>query len=124
VYKTARAGIPSTRYTDHITPTLLKLHWLPIDKRIDFKIAALTYKTLNYHQPAYLFELLHHDTNSYSLRSATQNFLKIPYAKSEIGRRSFSFAAPTVWNSLPLSIRESPSLDLFLSRLKTRLFPP
>jgi hypothetical protein len=120
----ARAIVPSTRYTDHITPTLRKLHWLPIDKRIDFKIAALTYKTLNYHQPAYLFELLHPDTPSYSLRSATKNFLKIPYMKSEIGRRSFSFAAPTVWNSLPLSIRESPSLDLFLSRLKTHLFPP
>jgi hypothetical protein len=120
----ARAVVPSTRYTDHITPTLRKLHWLPIEERITFKIAALTYKTLNYNQPTYLLELLHPAIATRALRSSTQQLLKIPAIKSEIGRRSFSFSAPTVWNSLPLSLRSSPSLDLFLSRLKTHLFPP
>ena len=28
------------------------LHWLPVCKRIDFKIATLTYKLLNHQQPA------------------------------------------------------------------------
>jgi hypothetical protein len=120
----ARAVVPSTRYTDHITPTLRKLHWLPIDERITFKIASLTYKTLNYKQPTYLLELLHPVVPTRTLRSSTQQLLKIPAIKSQIGRRSFSFSAPTVWNSLPLPLRSSPSLDLFLSRLKTHLFPP
>ena len=120
----ACAVVPSTRYTDHITPTLRKLHWLPIDERITFKIASLTYKTLNYKQPTYLLELLHPVVPTRTLRSSTQQLLKIPAIKSQIGRRSFSFSAPTVWNSLPLSLRSSPSLDLFLSRLKTHLFPP
>ena len=31
----------------HITPTLKKLHWLPIHQRIHFKIASLTVKTFN-----------------------------------------------------------------------------
>src|SRR5580692_2895161 len=120
----ARAVVPSTHYTDHITPTLRKLHWLPIDERITFKIASLTYKTLNYKQPTYLLELLHPVVPTRTLRSSTQQLLKIPAIKSQIGRRSFSFSAPTVWNSLPLSLRSSPSLDFFLSRLKTHLFPP
>jgi len=33
-----------------------------------------------------------------------------------------SFAAPTVWNSIPLSIRQSPSIGFFKRHLKTHLF--
>jgi len=35
-----------------------QLHWLPIQARIDFKIATLTYKVLSSGQPAYLRELI------------------------------------------------------------------
>ena len=38
------------------------------------------------------------------------------------GERSFQHAAPKEWNNLPLDIRESPSLAIFKSRLKTFLF--
>src|SRR5437899_5941879 len=35
----ARVIFPSLKRSDHITPALVKLHWLPIHKRIKFKIA-------------------------------------------------------------------------------------
>jgi len=35
-----------------------------------------------------------------------------------IGRRAFRFAAPTIWNSIPLSIRSLPSLNSFKRSLK------
>ena len=38
------------------------------------------------------------------------------------GERSFQHAAPKYWNNLPLGIRESPSLAILTSRLKTFLF--
>ena len=38
------------------------------------------------------------------------------------GERSFQHAAPKEWNNLPLDIRDSPSLAIFKSRLKTFLF--
>jgi hypothetical protein len=120
----ARAVVPSVGYTDHITPTLRRLHWLRIVDRIMYKIAALTYKTLHYKQPTYLFELLHPTIPTRTLRSSNQNLLTAPLVKSEIGRRSFSFAAPAVWNSLPLSLRLTTEPSLFLSRLKIYLFPP
>jgi hypothetical protein len=120
----ARVVFPSVRYSDHITPTLRKLHWLPIKARITFKIAALTYKTLHYKQPAYLLELLHPHIPSRNLRSSDLNLLSKPFVKTEIGRRSFSFAAPTIWNSLPLSLRSMPNPTSFLTHLKTYLFPP
>ena len=31
---------------DHITPVLEKLHWLPVQSRIPFKVAIITYETL------------------------------------------------------------------------------
>ena len=34
-----------------VTPTLQRLHWLPIKSRIDFKIASMTFKVLLNNQP-------------------------------------------------------------------------
>ena len=43
---------------DHITPVLAELHWLPVEKRIIFKILLLTYKALHSQAPTYISELL------------------------------------------------------------------
>src|SRR5579864_5824318 len=49
----ARAIVPIIKRSQHITPTLRALHWLPIRQRITYKIAVLTFKTLQYKQPSY-----------------------------------------------------------------------
>ena len=120
----ARVVLPFIKRHNHITPALRKLHWLPIKQRITFKIAILTFKTLHHGQPTYLFDLLTRHNPVRSLRSSSQSLLTVPIIKSEIGRRSFTFSAPTVWNSLPLSLRTATSLSSFRSSLKTHLFPP
>jgi Reverse transcriptase (RNA-dependent DNA polymerase)/Endonuclease-reverse transcriptase len=120
----ARVIFPSVRRHHHITPTLKQLHWLPIRQRIIFKIASLTYKTLHNHKPSYLFQLLNPYVPTRNLRSLDKSLLTIPDIRSANGRRSFAFAAPTIWNSLPLVLRSSPTLALFLSGLKMHLFPP
>jgi len=116
--------LPYTKRFDHISPALKKLHWLPIQQRILFKIATITYKTLQNKQPSYLYDLLQHHNPSRSLRSASQHLLIIPRIDSANGRRSFSFSSPAIWNSLPLSIRLSPTLSSFRSAIKTHFFPP
>jgi len=122
----ARVVVPSVRRNHHITPTLRQLHWLPIPQRITFKIAFITFKTLHHKQPAYLAELLtpRHNTSHNTRSSDSPNFLSVPKIYSEQGRRSFLYAAPTIWNSLPDSLRASVSVSSFLSGLKTHLFPP
>ena len=42
--------------------------------------------------------------------------------RATIGDRAFPAAAASVWNSLPETVRSSPSLPVFRSRLKTELF--
>src|SRR5207253_11431843 len=99
----ARVVVPSVRRNHHITPTLRQLHWLPITKRITFKIAFITFKTLHNKHPSYLAELLtpRHDSSHNTRSSDSPNFLSVPKINSERRRRSFLYAAPTLWNSLP-----------------------
>ena len=42
----ARAVVPSVKKFDHISSVLNELHWLPVEKRIIFQIATLTYITV------------------------------------------------------------------------------
>ena len=42
--------------------------------------------------------------------------------KKSYGDRSFSVAAPTLWNTLPVSLRNTDSILTFKSSLKTYLF--
>ena len=120
----ARAVVPSVKRHEHITPTLRMLHWLPVQQRVRYKVCLLTYKALTCNSPSYLKDLLHPYIPARPLRSSNTNLLSIPRMDSCSGRRSFSFAAPTLWNSLPLHVRCSTTLDSFRSSLKTFLYPP
>jgi len=48
--------------------------------------------------------------------------LHVPFRRTSFGKRSFSTAAPSVWNSLPVSVQNCDTLTLFKSRLKAHLF--
>ena len=54
----ARVVCNTTKFSFHTSTLLKSLHWLPISERINFKIASLTFKVLNYSKPSYLAELL------------------------------------------------------------------
>jgi len=56
---------------------LSNLHWLPIHKRINFKVAILTYKVVSTQQPAYLYNLISYHQPSRSLRSFSQSLLQV-----------------------------------------------
>ena len=84
------------------SPLLSNLHWLPIHKRINFKVAILTYEVLSTQQPAYLYNSLCYHQPSRSLRSSSQSLLQVPRVKTDFGRRAFSSDAPQIWNLPPL----------------------
>ena len=50
--------VTRTKINEHITPVLQQLHWLPVEKRVEFKLLVLTYKTMNGQAPLYLQLLL------------------------------------------------------------------
>ena len=101
---------------DHLDDDLKLLHWLPIKKRIIFKIALLSYKSVNGLAPSYLQDLFRYCAHGHSLK------LVVPQYNLQAGRRSFSAAGPRMFNTLPRFITSSDTVDLFKSRLKTYLF--
>ena len=107
---------------DHITPVLHALHWLPVSYRLQFKLLTLTYKAMHGEGPAYMQDMLTPYRPARSLRSGGELLLKVPRSLSRAGDRAFSVAAPTLWNRLPLAIRQASSTNIFKKRLKTLLF--
>ena len=122
IQNTAARIINKLHKHDHITETLKTLHWLPVKSRIIFKIALLTYKTMNNLAPSYLKDLLNVYRPTRTLRSSSQSLLKKTIIYTNTGRRSFKYSAPEIWNSLPLNIRQSETITSFRKKLKTYLF--
>ena len=118
--------VSKTKMSEHISPVLRDLHWLPVVKRIDHKVLSLTFASLNESATAYLQELAPSYTPPRSLRSASQSRLRLPStegtSRKKYGARSFSNAAPVLWNALPQKLRHAPSISSFRKQLKTHLF--
>ena len=87
-----------------------QLHWLPIERRIRFKLATLTFNAL--HTAPYLSDLLQHHKPTRSLRSSGSHQLLVPHHKLTFGSHTFLFSAPTVLNLLHVSIRHFPLSDV------------
>ncbi|XP_072025158.1 uncharacterized protein [Amphiura filiformis] len=107
-----------------ISKIMRDLHWLPIRKRIAFKISLLTFKALHGQAPPYISELITPYTPYRTLRSSTQNLLKAPRRRprTAYGRRSFAEDAYKEWNNLTSHVRLAPSINAFKAQLKTFLF--
>ena len=110
--------IQKLRKNSPVSHLYLKFHWLNIEQKIIFKISLFIFKCLNGLAPISLSSnLLRKSTfhpDCYSLMITT-------FARSEIGKRSFTFYAPRLWNPLPMNIRSITSIDTFKSSLKSYL---
>ena len=113
-----------SRRSDHVTPLLMQLHWLPVSYRIQYKLSVLCYQIIRSFAPLYLSDLTKIYVPSRSLRSsADERTFKIPLTKKKYqGQRAFSFAGPVTWNSLPRELRYAETLCEFKCQLKTHLF--
>ena len=108
---------------ESVSPILQSLHWLPVRSRIMFKILLFAYECFHDLAPSYLSELLTTYKPERNLRSSKKNLFIIPTVLTKTyGERSFAYAAPILWNSLPDSLRCINTIDHFKSALKTHLF--
>jgi len=104
-----------------------ELHWLDVTDRVRFKLAVLMYRCLHGTASLYLIDsctLTAEVTGRQHLRSVTQRKLVVPrYGLNCFGRRRFSVASPSTWNSLPDSLPDPElSLDTFKRQLNTYIF--
>ena len=105
--------------SDSARPLLQELHWLPVARRVDFKILVLTYKAMRDEAPVYLFELVRPQP-ARTLRSASS--LEVKRTRIKAGGGSFAVAAASLWNALPNFIKTCDTLASFKCRLKKHFF--
>ena len=105
--------------TKHLLSTL---HWWPVRRRIDFKIAVVTYKLLSTGQPSCLACKIMPYVSGRRLRSSESETLTVPRIETAIGLLAFHSAAPSIWNLIPVDIHAAPSLESFRVKLKTHYF--
>ena len=100
------------------------LHFLPVDKRIQFKICVQVYKCLNGLAPEYLSSLLlKRRKKAMGLRADNDELLlETPRTKYRITERAFRVSGPRLWNKLPKDLRGVDNLQEFKRSLKTHLF--
>ena len=96
-----------------------ELGWQPVHKRLKYNKAVFIYKALNCLTPEYITSLLRPVAETYDrrLRSSVNGTLAVPMSHTSLYDRSFSVSAPRLWNSLPVSLRHSTSLNVFKNNL-------
>ena len=87
------------------------VHWLDVSERIQFMLCVNVYKCLHGIAPKNYVQSLH---------STAKGQIDVPHPKtSTYGRRAFSFASPSAWNSLPNYLKDSSlTLDMFKRSLE------
>ena len=80
-----------TKKYEHITPSLIDLHWLPVLYRISYKILLLVHKAINGLSPSYISNLLSFCSSPYSLCSCLNKLLQVSRSKlKSCGDQRFS----------------------------------
>ena len=87
----------------HARPLLRDLHWLPIQHRIEYKVAVLTFKSRSSATaPTYLSRHIKAAVSERTLRLSAVPLLDKPFTRTDFARRAYRCSVPTVWNSLPV----------------------
>jgi len=128
VLNAAARVVSATRKFDRGLMSLLydELHWLDVPERVTYKMGVMVYRCLHGQAPRYLADHLITSSDVASrlrLRSANRHQLIVPRCRlNTYGRRAFSIAGPTVWNSLPDELRDPAcGSDSFKQFLRTVL---
>ena len=115
VQNAAARVVLKLRKRDPIRQEMSNLHWLRITERILFKVIVMTFKCINNMAPVELSSLI----TFHSVENCTLRYM---FLESVHGRRSFRYAAPRLWNALPITIRKLTVLSNFKSKVKHLLF--
>ena len=105
-------------YASSSLEILRKVGVLTVEEQVELNILCLVYKCLYSHVPEGLKDLFQlADSGQSNLRNSSLK-LKVPFSRTETRKRAISFAGPASWNNLPVSVRESPTLQTFKYRAK------
>jgi len=100
------------------TPLLRNLNWLPVEKRIMYKLCLLMFDVQYGSTPVYRAELCSACTDE---RLRSRDFV-IPRMRTCTADSAFMVAVLSAWNALPPELRTITSNTIFHKHLKAHLF--
>jgi hypothetical protein len=121
VLNSAMRVIYGLKRNDHLSAIKDELQWLPVTKRIVYRIAVLTFKAMHGAAPGYITDLLQDYVPTRQLRSSAQRLLYVPPMSTSAGDRALRVVAPKLWNSLPDDIRQCKNVDTFMDKVYKHL---
>jgi hypothetical protein len=94
---------------DNVREYMKKLKWLPIIERIKLKNIKIIHNGIRYKSPEYIYNLfeINEPQNNIQTRQNNGCNLKIPKPVSEFHRKALSIYGPSLYNNIPLNIRNS-----------------
>jgi len=101
----------------HAAPLLHLLHWLPVDRRIKYKLCVLMFDVFHGTAPVHLTDLCSSCTDNRLRSSARGNFL-VRRTRTWFADGSFTVAGLAGWNSPPAHIQMIDSHPAFCRHLK------
>lgn len=110
---------------DHITTHRRKLKMLTIRGRRLYFALCIIYNAYHLKVPSYISDYLKFNLSMRPVRTAVSrgcNTFLLPTFKTDIFKDAFPVAAVRCWNSLPIEIIESGSIEVFKKRVKNFLF--
>jgi len=64
---------------DHISPVLRQLHWLPVQRRVDYKLACFVFSSLSGHAHPHLADDIHLVSESHRRRLRSSTDRRVPF---------------------------------------------
>ena len=113
--RTTQLGLCSRRRGDP-TPRHYctnQLHWLPVQQRITYKLAFLTYKVRSKSTSVYHIDRITEPVCSRTLRSSAIPLLVQPFTRTDFSRRAFRLSAPSDRNLLAQTVLISDFLYVY-----------
>ena len=100
-----------------------ELGWSNFEERRDYLLSVLIYKCCQDIAPAYLTDklTLHSEINIRPSRHTDEATFHIPRTRTELATSAFAVQGPTVWNRIPLHIRNASSVNTFKKMYKTEI---
>ena len=102
-------------------PLFVALQILKLNDIFKFQVTSFVYECLNNLAPIYFsdyFVSIHSVHNVGTRQSKKGDLFALRCNTTQYGLRSIHYLGVRIWNSLPIEIRESPSLSIFKKKLK------
>lgn len=114
VQKSCIRFIFGLRRRDHVSHRLKTLDWLNMANRRKLHLATLTYTIIKNRNPVYLYNKFKTRDQLHNLNIRSKLLLNIPRFNSQFYKKSFTYAASHLYNTLPPRFK-----DLSLNGFKT-----